>query len=300
VSTPVVSVILPTYRRGDLIGRALRSVLAQSFRDLEVLVLDDMPGDNTEEVVRALADPRVRYVSHPTRRGVAAARNQGLALARGEFVAFQDSDDEWLTDKLAQQLERLRSLPVEVALTQAAVLRYEAGQARYFLTALPERGQASAILALNYTSYLQGWLARRSALLDAGGFDERLTLWEDWELSVRVCQKYRIDLDARPVAVIYDTPVSLIKNVQWRTQMLEVILAKHRALMHTCPRALAVNLYALGRFQLLEGNASIARRTLWESLRLQPLRLKTWAALALSLLRTSVVQKIFQWRESRT
>jgi glycosyltransferase involved in cell wall biosynthesis len=293
---PLVSVILATYRRGHVIGRALRSVLAQSVRDLEVLVLDDVPGDETEAVVRSMCDPRVHYISHPSRRGVAAARNQGLALARGKYVAFQDSDDEWLADKLAHQVGRLESAPAGVALTQAAVLHYDLDSAAYFLSDLPEGQEATAILRCNMTSFTQGWLVRKAALQAVGGFDERLPLWEDWELMIRICQDFRVDLDRHPVALVYDTPGGLTAQVAERVPALQRIIDKHGAAMERQPRILAFNLYLMARLELTAGRAGEGLRLLIRSLRLDPRHLKAWALLVAAPGGARFVNWLGRWR----
>ena len=94
-----VSVILPTYNRATLLSRSIGSVLVQTFEDLELIVVDDGSRDDTADVVKAIGDPRVRYVPLGRNRGLSAARNAGLAESRGEFLAFQDSDDEWHPEK---------------------------------------------------------------------------------------------------------------------------------------------------------------------------------------------------------
>jgi len=106
---PAVSVIIPTYNRAALVGEALASVQAQSFRDFEVLVVDDGSTDATPEVLAAWRE--VRVLRHPRRRGVSAARNTGVAFARGEWLAFLDSDDLWLPAKLARQMAYLAGRP---------------------------------------------------------------------------------------------------------------------------------------------------------------------------------------------
>src|SRR5262245_46065882 len=103
-----VSVVIPTYNRATLVVRAVRSVLSQTFPDLEVLVVDDASSEDVFDAVMRFGDPRVRYWRHAVNRGVAAARNTAMAHASGEFIAFLDDDDEWLPDKLMTQLDRLR------------------------------------------------------------------------------------------------------------------------------------------------------------------------------------------------
>lgn len=97
---PTVSVVIPTYNRAHLVGRAIQSVLNQTYQDFEIIVVDDGSTDNTEEVVKSFNDPRIRYIRHDQNRGGSAARNTGIKMARGEYIAFQDSDDEWLPEKL--------------------------------------------------------------------------------------------------------------------------------------------------------------------------------------------------------
>lgn len=87
---PTVSVIIPTYNRAPLLGRAVQSVLNQTYQDFEVIVVDDASLDNTEEVVRHFADPRIHYLRHEENRGTAASRNTAIKIDRGEYVAFLD------------------------------------------------------------------------------------------------------------------------------------------------------------------------------------------------------------------
>src|SRR5688500_9781977 len=108
---PIVSVVIPTYNRAHLIRRAIDSVVAQTFADWELIVVDDASKDDAEGVVRSYGDSRMRYVRHDVNKGASAARNTGLYAAHGEFVAFLDSDDEWLPEKLASQVELFRANP---------------------------------------------------------------------------------------------------------------------------------------------------------------------------------------------
>jgi len=105
---PEVSVIIPTFNRLPLLVAAIDSVLSQTFKDFEVIVVDDASCDGTPEFVRNIGDPRVRIVSLPIQGGGATARNAGIDVARGKYLAFLDSDDKWLRDKLAKQMELAR------------------------------------------------------------------------------------------------------------------------------------------------------------------------------------------------
>ncbi|WP_373509949.1 glycosyltransferase family 2 protein [Thiocapsa sp.] len=104
----LVSVVIPTFNRAPLIGRAISSVLAQSYPDIEVLVIDDGSTDDTPKVIQAFVDPRIRYLRRKTNLGASASRNEGIAAASGAFVAYLDSDDTWEPHKVERQLSAIR------------------------------------------------------------------------------------------------------------------------------------------------------------------------------------------------
>jgi glycosyltransferase involved in cell wall biosynthesis len=118
---PVVSVVIPTYNRPQFVRGAVRSVLAQTFLDFELIVIDNGSVDDTSNVIRSFDDPRVRCVRIEINNGVSPARNRGIELARGEFIAFLDDDDEWLPDKLTR-----RSTGAPVPLSNRSSRRSEA------------------------------------------------------------------------------------------------------------------------------------------------------------------------------
>src|SRR5712692_10027197 len=107
-SIPRVTVVIPTYNRAPLLGRALASVRRQTLTDFEVVVVDDASADDSESVAESFGDPRIRFVRLADRGGAGRARNEGIRLARGELIAFLDSDDEWLAPKLERQVARWR------------------------------------------------------------------------------------------------------------------------------------------------------------------------------------------------
>lgn len=107
---PTVSVITPTYNRGNIVAETIKSILTQSYKDFELLVIDDGSADNTRQIISALPDSRIKYI-YKQNGGVSSARNLGLKEATGEFIAFLDSDDFWPQDFLATMLDALRKNP---------------------------------------------------------------------------------------------------------------------------------------------------------------------------------------------
>src|ERR1700722_7642999 len=118
-----VSVIIPTYNRGYIIRGALESALAQTYRDFEIVVLDDGSTDNTAEIVQSLRSDKTRYIRTKQNCGYSAACNGGISAANGELIGFLDSDDIWMPDKLERQVGFLTRHPkVDAVFTDVEVV----------------------------------------------------------------------------------------------------------------------------------------------------------------------------------
>lgn len=110
LTPPSVSVVMPVYNCADYVDKAIKSVLAQTHADLELLIIDDCSTDGTFDTIRkTFSDPRIRLIELAVNSGPAVARNKGIAAARGRYVAFLDSDDIWLEKKLEKQLAFMKS-----------------------------------------------------------------------------------------------------------------------------------------------------------------------------------------------
>jgi glycosyltransferase involved in cell wall biosynthesis len=196
---PVVSVIIPTYNRAALVREAVASVEAQTYRDFEIVVVDDASTDATFQALAAFRN--VRVLRQARRRGVAAARNLGAAAARGRWLAFLDSDDLWLPAKLARQMAYLADRPGfclcqtdetwvrrGVKVNKPAAHRKVAGQ---IFAASLERCMISPSAVI---------LPRR--LFEAhGGFDETLPAAEDYDLWLRLSWRYEVGLVDEPLVI---------------------------------------------------------------------------------------------------
>lgn len=182
VEAPSVSVVVPTYQRRELVARAVRSVLAQTYQDFELVVVDDGSNDGTDGSLAGI-DVRLRY-HRQQNRGAAAARNRGLQLARGPVVAFLDSDDRWLPDHLAVVTEALRGNPEAVLASTCPQMRVggrQQAEAAEVVDALPR-----LLATLGLFAFPSCVAVRRNALAAAGGFDERFVIGEDGELWLRL------------------------------------------------------------------------------------------------------------------
>lgn len=206
---PAVSIVLPTYNRADLIGRAVRSLLVQTYPDFEILVVDDGSADNTGEVVRQFDDPRIHYTRLERNGGVAAACNHGIRRARGHFVAFQNSDDEWEPDKLARQMAAFGGSAADVAVVYCDMRRIlRNGQSTYHRSPDVVRGRWIEPATRFYQTYgigSQSLLVRREYLADTGLYDERYRCFEDLELLLRVAQRFQLVRLPEPLVRYYET-----------------------------------------------------------------------------------------------
>jgi glycosyltransferase involved in cell wall biosynthesis len=183
---PLVSVVIPTYNRAEYIAETIESVLQQTYSNLEVIVIDDGSTDDTANVVAAFA-PKVRYVwQENSERG--ASRNHGLRLASGDYIAFLDSDDLWLPDKVASDLEIIAPDPgIGVVYTDSLQIDAAGRELRIVRAAGPSGDVTSDLLLRNFVS-MGCHLVRTEAIRSIDGFREERELAgaEDWEMWVRL------------------------------------------------------------------------------------------------------------------
>lgn len=203
----MISVILPTYNRRELLLRAIDSVLCQTHDDLEVIVVDDASTDGTQSAVLDLQDERIRYVRLTENAGACAARNRGLDMARGEYIAFQDSDDVFHADKLEKQLEYLRETGADVVACAFNRVRWD-GVQEVFPPHAENRELPYQELLLENLCSTQCILARRE-VFEAIRFDEQLPRLQDWDVMLRIARQFRVQLDARPLVDVHLQPDSI-------------------------------------------------------------------------------------------
>lgn len=199
---PEISVIIPAYNRCRVLPRAVESVLAQTFRDWEVLIVDDASTEKTDFAEIIVSDPRIRFLQHAENRGPAAARNTGLAAAHGEFIAFLDSDDEWLPEKLERQIAFLKKSEADLCFCHFLKI------AEFAISEQRQPANADWKTRLHWTCGLGGGttlLARKNCFEKAGGLDETLRVFEDWEWIFRAVEKAsaRIAILSEPLAKVY-------------------------------------------------------------------------------------------------
>lgn len=182
-----VSVILPTYNRAAFIVEAIDSVLAQSFRDVELIVVDDGSTDDTPQRVEQISDPRLIYIRQPN-RGRSNARNHALGLAKGKYIAFLDSDDFYLPGKLELQVDFLENHPdIGMVYTSASCID-EHGDLLPFTYHASASGDIYEDIAFfqPVTITLPTVMVRREIIAEAGSFDTKMDRFEDTDMWRRI------------------------------------------------------------------------------------------------------------------
>jgi len=194
-TVPLISTIIPTYNRAKLLKRALDSVLSQDWPNQEVIVVDDGSTDNTAEVLAAYGD-RIKLVKQEN-AGPSAARNVGIEMARGEWIAFMDSDDEWLPNKLTMQMRYALKHP-RYAMIYCDMSEVVDGQLVYqsYLKngnySHVGQGQIYKNLLHEYFIFTPTVLVKKEVFLDVGYFDTSMRLAEDRELWLRIAYRWQI------------------------------------------------------------------------------------------------------------
>jgi glycosyltransferase involved in cell wall biosynthesis len=244
MTSPVVSVVIPTYNRAHSIREAVASALAQTFTNLEVIVVDDGSRDGTDKVIQGFDDSRLRYVRLATNSGASAARNRGTAEARGEFIAFLDSDDRWHPSKLQKQLDAFARAPAAVGLVCTGV-RHITRTGDIQMVWIPQdHGKVlPRQLAYNITGSGSNPLIRREILDRVGGWDVTLRSCQDFDLGIRICQVYAIAIVPEVLIDVSTEGNRITSNLDAQQQGMLAVAAKYRKEVCAQRRAVRGEIY---------------------------------------------------------
>lgn len=299
---PLISVIIPSYNAAPTIEETLRSIMNQSFIDLEILVINDGSDDETGEIANRLAkeDKRIRVFSYPN-EGVSVSRNRGIQLAQGEYLSFIDADDLWTSNKLEAQYEALKIHPqASVAYSWTDNID---GKGNIVQKGI--RTQASGyilpeLLQVNLLQNGSNPLIRRSAFETVGGFDESLLNADDWDMWLRLAQHYEFALVPEPQVLYRRSETSKSSRVLRMEQNARRVIDKAftrvpKQLQPLKAKSLA-NLYKYLAYKALQGiPSSLDRKRALSALRFlltccyyQPALLKEWKPLMKMTLRSII------------
>ncbi|TAW14809.1 glycosyltransferase family 2 protein [Rhizobium ruizarguesonis] len=201
---PAITIIIPTFNRSALIGEAIDSVLQQTFGDFELIVVDDGSTDNTRDIVTGFTDSRLVFVQQEN-AGRSAARNRAIAMARGKYIAFLDSDDAYLRDKLERQVRFMEENPrIGMIYTSAKCIDAEGNILKNHTYVASVSGHIYRQIAFfrPVTITLPTVMLRREVLDTIGGFDEKMERFEDTDLWRRISKRYEVGAITHPTCLL--------------------------------------------------------------------------------------------------
>jgi len=297
-----VSVVIPTFNRAKFLGHAMRSVLDQSHRVLELIVVDDGSTDDTGDVVAAFADPRVRFVRIPRSGSPARARNVGIGHARGRFLAFLDSDDVWKPSKIERQLRALRESPL--SRWSYTLFDHIDGSGAWMA---PLRGGVGSplsgwilegVVTEEALVMVQSVLAESSLVEEVGGFDEAPHLREDLDFCLRLAERspacavdgFLLQVRHHPDRTTFDLP----EVREWRVHALRKLARRSGdpRVSARCRSEIGREYLDLARAFDAKGRPGSALRSLARALPHRGVDPRWWVALGRILVRPLTTERM--------
>ena len=270
-----VSVIVPCFNHSQFLVESVEGILRQSYRDLELIIIDDCSSDKSWEIISSLAscDPRIRPIRHERNQGVSSSRNDGLRAAIGAFIGFCDADDVWEDEKLKFQVDLLESNPdYDIAYCDSVIIDQNGSPTRQRFSDLfpppkPPSGWLFAELVERNFINTQSVIARKECLHRTGHFDEDLKVLEDWWYWIRLSRHHRFLYSQEPLAKyrMHPRSTNLVEKPYYcmnRFKVLRRILGKYADLR---PAAKTNIVFKMGVDLCDIGKLRVGRWLLWSA-----------------------------------
>ncbi|TSC91530.1 MAG: glycosyl transferase family 2 protein [Parcubacteria group bacterium Licking1014_17] len=298
---PRVSIIIPAFNSAKNIKRTIESVSNQSFRDWELIVVDDGSTDNTKEIISEFQnnDPRIRYIYQENSGGPAGPKNTGIKNSIGELIAFLDHDDEWLPKKLEKQvylMDHPRKNNTALVGCDAFIIDELHDEERIYRITKSEN-YLEELLVRNVIFCSSGVIVKRSVLSDVGYFDEQFRFGDDWDMWLRIAQKYSLDFIHEPLYKYYrhaETVTSKL-NIDNRINEYEFGLSKHLPLYKKYRKAHSNHLLIMGRMCYPEKRRE-ALVLFWNALKINPVNIRAYANLLFLLVGEKAYRLFLRFR----
>lgn len=242
-NSELVSVVIPAFNREYTIKSCIESVLKQTYKNLEVIVVDDCSSDHTVDVVRAIEDSRVRCILLSKNHGACYARNIGAEQANGQYIAFQDSDDIWLPTKIEMQINYLQQGNYDVVFCGMDRITIEQKHFYYPKTGFDENKNAFEQILFDNRISTQCMLMMAYVMKDVK-FDPTIRKYQDWDYAIRIAKKFKIGYLAKAL-VISEIQANSISTVVSKYDALNVIYNKYASEISKYPYIQARFFYRL-------------------------------------------------------
>lgn len=305
-----ISVIIPTFNRYQLLKRALNSVLSQSFKDIEIIIVNDASTDNTIEQLQKSFKPQIetniiKYISNDKNRGRSACRNTGIKLAEGELIAFLDDDDVWLPDHLHSLYSFITTQKnIGIAFSNWLLINEQTQEKKIGIRKI-ETGAGDTYLELMLRAligYPSTAVVKSTLLRQIGGFNLRLPLREDWELFTKCAMKGGIGFINKTTVYISAHAGSYSRNkVQWvhategAWNSIKLFANEHGVKLDR--RILSERALRLSRGFISIGEFEKAKGYLLEAITLKPATLFSSTAIE-NVFKLLIGKKLYLWYKS--
>jgi len=299
---PKVSVIIPTYNRQKLLPKAIKSVLNQTFKNFELIIVDDGSTDNTKEIIKEFQkrDPRIKYIWQENFGAPAGPKNTGIKNSKGEYIAFLDDDDEWLPEKLEKQIELFEDNIGFVGCNILIVDQISQLLKKFKMPEYPYKIFFEKLLGGDFTFTSSIVVVKREVLDEFGFFDENLKFGDDWDLWLRISKKYRFAFVPDFLVKYYIHQGSTMPHLhpEKEAKEFEYIFSKYQKDYRRYPVIYSMHLRKLASRYCASGKLNKGRKYYVKSIKLNPLNLKSYLYLLLSFLGERTFRKIYDFRKS--
>lgn len=234
---PLVSVVIPTYNRSNTILASVNSVLNQTYKNIELIVVDDCSTDDTLDKLKKIDDPRLKIIRHIQNKGQNAARNTGIKASTGEYIAHHDSDDVWRSNKLELQIQKIQEVKADILCCQTAV--NDEISHKYLYNHPNEKFVKEGFITykqlLKYNCTTTQTIIGRTDCFKNIMFDESQPRFTDWAISLELVKEYKFYYMQEVLVDVYQQKDSITKNPQKGVIGMQKLFEKHKDAIFSDP-----------------------------------------------------------------
>ena len=256
----LISVIMPTYNRGYIISMAIDSILNQTYKNFELIIVDDFSNDDTAQIISKYKDKRIKYIKLDKKSGANLARNIGIENARGRFITFQDSDDYSYKERLKYEFKALKDENVDIVFS--SFYKTSAGNEKIVINSCNkkikkilfpnekiENDQIFNTLLYRNVITTQVLFGKRE-VFDKEKFDDSITRFQDWDLMIRIARNYKVFHLEQPLLYMFVQNDSISKSPKKGYESLEIIYKKYYSLFNNEQKCRI--LFRIGTFKMMD------------------------------------------------
>ena len=226
----LISVVIPTYNRANTILQSVNSVLNQTYKNIELIVVDDCSTDDTEKIIAGIQDSRVKFYRLEKNSGACTARNLGIEKASGKYIAFNDSDDKWLPEKLEKQLSFLLENNCDITVCSMNVFEEVTEKKMYVFpdSAKLNGKKISFNELLKYNCTSTQLIFGKEECFKNNLFDSSMPRFQDWDECLKLSKKYSLCFQNEILVETFQQQDSITKNPQKGVRGMEMLFEKHK------------------------------------------------------------------------